>query len=543
MNHKAFPLSLALVVTPISATHASTEVCAPTTAIAPLLLLRQASLDLRGRIPSYEEYEAVREASDPAALVEQKVAAMIGSPEYATQVRRYHRSLVWSAVPTTVMPAVVGNQRLLNGQVRGQARAMYVGARTSRYRGRRGLPCLNQLQTEFDDDGVPIPITTFTDPECSGPQSLCRQEGYVMVEPYWAPGTEVAVCAYDAQVALTAPNGQDCASYGSGRYCGCGENLQWCAPPSRANQDEPFRRALEEEPLRIFESVIMEDRPYTEAFTTETTYINGALSHYYRFLTGMSNEDINGNQLFDAAVDDVPVLDFEDESWVSMTRDEIHAGALTTPGYLFRFASNRGRANRFFEAFYCAPFIPPEDGLPPEEPEANPNLRERPGCDGCHAVLEPAAAHWARWRSGGQFGYFQPSYQSFTIPREDCLCGSETDLECSGVCSEYFVTQDNSHPEEFERFGGLPLASTWLDPQDFLAVEAGPSALVDDEAEQLQLARCMVRNFATHLLGRALEPSDLEWTESQAQSVYSDGLRFNGMVRRMIADPRYRSVE
>ena len=49
--------------------------------------------------------------------------------------------------------------------------------------------------------GRPLPISTFADPTCTG--GTCKQEGYVLVTPYWS-ATAIKVCAFDAQALATA---------------------------------------------------------------------------------------------------------------------------------------------------------------------------------------------------------------------------------------------------------------------------------------------------------------------------------------------------
>jgi hypothetical protein len=524
-----------------STASAADDVCAPTRTIDPLRLLRQTSLDLRGRIPSIDEYEAVRDAADPQAEAEARIEQMLASDDYLATIREYHRSLMWSSVVESILPRTFGRQL----GIRRRGDVWNVGAKNAEYRGNGQLDCLDVEQTEFDADERPIPIDTFTGADCQGPDDTCRQEGWVWVDPYWDPATPIKVCAFDAQTFAESPlSGAACGLYhGNEPGCGCGPELSFCGP------DEPeldilFRDALAEEPLRIFEWVIAEDRSYLDAFTTTTTLVNGPLAQYYGEIAGVDDEDRNNATAYDPAYVDIPALAFSDTTWVAAERDSSHAGVLTTMAYLVRFASNRSRANQFYTSFLCDPFVPPEDGLPAEEEDPNPNLRERDGCDGCHAVLEPAAAHWARWRTGGTYGLLRADVMSFEAPRPDCICGEGTDdRNCSAVCEEYYVTADNSHEDEFASFGGLPLAAAWLTDADHDSVEAGPRALVDSPAEQQQLAACTVRNLAMHLLGRELAADDLAWLATQTEAFANDGHRFTPLLRRLLADERYRSID
>ena len=533
MRHWIFAFSTLLIFPSPEAAAASPAHCGPTVELDALQLLRQASLDLRGRVPSYEEYELVRGSENTRLMAEALIDEMLESPEYFAQVRQYHRGLLWGSLDETVLPA------LTHGQKRVRASGAGLWFATGRRRHHRGdnIICLNQPQTEFDAEGRPIPIETYDDPVCTG--GTCQREGFVMVEPYWAPGTEVKVCAFDAQEADVGTNGVSCASSTGNPACGCGPGMIWCVP-DRGEIDELLRQSLAEEPARIFEWVVHERRPYLDAFTTPITLMNGPIAHYYAHNTGGFAVHQNGGITYDIQIPDVPSLPYEAvDAWEPVERGPSHAGALTTMGFLVRFASNRERASHFYSTFYCDPFVPSDDGLPPEEAHPDPNLRERAGCADCHAVLDAAAAHWGRWRTSGTHGFLDVD---FDVPRDECLCGEGEDRSCNAFCNAYFVTGDNSSGEELQRFSGLPQAAAWLEPVDHLAVEDGPRALATTEAARERIARCTVRHLGEHLLGRELGSADLEWLHEHTQAFVDGGFDFTALFRRLVLDERYRSI-
>ena len=341
----------------------------------------------------------------------------------------------------------------------------------------------------------------------------------------------------DAQAFDVGETGESCDAYTiNDERCGCGENLIRCGRYTE-DYDSGAREALAQEPLRIFEWVITEDRSYLDAFTTNATFVNGPSTHYYEWLTGVHDEE-RGNSIvgYDHAYGDLPALGYpEEDAWIQIEREGSHAGVLTTFAYLIRFASNRARANRFYTAFYCDPFIPPEGGIPAEEGEPPANLRERVGCDGCHEVLEPAAAHWGRWRTGGTFGLLREDLMSFGQPRAECAaCAEGSETECSDFCQSYYITADNAHPDEYAEFAGLPQASAWLSEPERDALEVGPSALLDEASERRRLAQCTVRNLATHLYGREIASEDLAWLEEQTDALEASNYSFNTLMRRLL---------
>lgn len=527
------------IAAPAPAHAASPTHCAPSVDLDPLQLLRQVSLDLRGRVPSYEEYEWVRGAEDPALAAEGLIDEMLESEDYLTTVREYHQALLWGTLDRTLVPSMFAAQRGLAPNGAGNWR---LGNMRRVYRG-DNIDCLNQPQIQFDAQGRPVPLETYADPACSG--GTCRREGFVMVEPYWAPGTEIKVCAYDAQEAAVGQNGVACSLYHTNdQLCGCGPGLTHCGPDNVGTANQLVRDALAEEPARIFQWVVQEGRSYLEAFTTDTTFVNGPVAHYYRHNTGTTAITLGGAVAYDPAIDPaaLPELPYDDvDTWVPVERQGAHAGAFTTLGYLVRFASNRARANRFHTAFYCDPFVPQQDGLPPEEASPSPNLRERAGCADCHQELEPAAAHWARWRTGGTYGYFAPELVDFAEPRTDCICGPGLP-NCSAFCSTYYVTAGNSGDEEFALYQGLPKAAAWLVEDDHDNVEKGPLGLTDTDTERDQIAQCAVRNLGEHLLGRELAADDLGWLAGHVEAFEAGGYDYTAMVRRMVADARYRTI-
>lgn len=592
-------LAAALLICLTSTAPAQTpEECAPTAEAHILRFARQASLDLRGVIPTIDELSSLREATDPEVALSEAIESWVESEDFYDVVRRDHAVLFWSNLDAIQQ---VSHESLTLGihpysylNYDHPVVAMFnetpedAQRRKDAYRGvlvrSAGWPravrgngisqsnnfCLAVEHTEFAPDGRPLPMETYdcasatfaSNPALAATTDLvgtdrdgndlgvgtCVREGFVYVEPYWAPGTQVKVCAFDAMTIAADPSGQTCdGSQKENPYCGCGPNLRHCnsgSYQSNYGADSFFRDALAQEPSRIVESVIREGRPYHEAFSQQHTVVNGALAHYYRYIASGDPNAFRYDARFitgDPAVvaSDIP---FETTSWDRMEREEPHAGALTTPGYLLRIASHRGRANRFFTAFYCDPFVSSADGVPAEEAEPDPNLRERPGCAGCHNTLEPAATHWTRWFINGTYGYLGPDIYSVSEPTSWCgTCGVTN--SCSTFCNTYFVTPENSDESTFEAYPRLPLQSIYLSPTEQRAIDTGPAGLVDDdEHEQYQVGACAVRRVAESLFGRALVPSESEWLEQQTHDFEETNWNYREMIERLVQDSKYRAV-
>ena len=191
--------------------------------------------------------------------------------------------------------------------------------------------------------------------------------------------------------------GNACNSY-EGQFdtdCGCGPNLVWCTVNS---QQERVREGLAEAISQRVLDVVTEDEPYSEILMDPSRYVNGPLVEYYRNRSAFST----------TLISPVPIEDLPDiapdavDTWARVEGDDHLAGALTEPGWLLRFQTNRGRANRFFTEFLCGEFIPPESGIMEiVEENPTPDLSQKPVCMDCHTVLDPWAAYWGALAGGG----------------------------------------------------------------------------------------------------------------------------------------------
>jgi len=477
--------------------------------------LRAISLDLRGVVPSPEEYDQLDGGEVPESLVDE----WLDSEAFADRAARFHRSLLWNNVDSQRL--VSNNNMLTNTDG-----IYWSRARADDYRNDGNLYC-GDFEASFDADGRPIPVD-------QGDGTV--QEGWVWVRPYWDPDYDYQVCAFDAQEAETSPLGTRCdTSAGfTDPACGCGEDLQWCSVYYA--EDEITAAMSRDIDLRV-RQLVLDDRPYTELLTGRTAFVNGPLVHFYRHLTQvpagvrLTQSPVNAEELPDLPADDV-------ETFVEVSLPEGHAGVLTAPGFLLRFQTNRARANRYFNAFLCQPFQPPDSGI-----AIDPNQRQtvdlttRPGCDYCHALLEPAAAHWGRWTEQGA-GYLDPAdYPSFDPLCYDCSVYS---LDCPDVCSRYYVT-DPLDAEQDPYVGWLN-AYQFLEPWQEPNVEGGPQLLVDSTIVDGRLQTCTAENAATWLLGRTLTEDDDDeltaWTDELVGSDWS----YKQLVKAIVMSDSYRRL-
>jgi len=484
--------------------------------------LRALSLDLRGELPGDEEYAALDELDDvPLELIDEWLA----SPAFADRVVRQHRALLWLNV---------SNQRLLSNAMSLASTGEGLHYRRDLARGARGVddvPCADWPAT-YSAEGD-IETTRFEDGS--------EREGYVMVRPYWAPDTEIKVCAFDAQADLVSDEGFDC-SMGEGRGspgCGCGPALRWCGRGGRYAGAEALQDAIETDVEMRIRANIVNDEPYLDLFRSSRAFVNGPLVHYWRHWVG------HWNYLDPSPVpmpmEQLPDLEWSDlYTWVEVQLPGYHAGLLTSPAYLMRFQTNRSRANRFYNSFLCTPFVAPRGGIPAEAEgvRPHPDLQQRDGCDYCHATLEPAAAYWGRWPEGG-FGHL--SVADYPASREDCLYCLTNSASCSVECRAHYLTSA-SVPEE-RPYVGLLEAFTYLDERAAPNVDLGPTGLVMTEAVQGRFVDCTARTAFEWLMGRQpISGDEDELIESFELGLTRSNFSYRQMVRAIVTSETYRRV-
>ncbi|MBI4816483.1 MAG: DUF1585 domain-containing protein [Deltaproteobacteria bacterium] len=503
---------------------AHAQVCEPNQTQDALQYLRRLSLDLRGRLPSIDELGSVvtNDQVDPGMI-----DAMLASAEFLEQARRYHTALLW----LNLDQVLANNVAILadTAEGRGARDGIYwvrAAIRSTAYRGGQ-VKCLDE-PARFDS--VTGAILTTVDPV----DPNLHREGWVLVRPYWAPDTEIKVCAFDAQANATAlddrGNSVDCR-LSRERGCGCGPNLDWCHSGFAPNTTTIINQAMVEQTHRFIERVIAEDRPYTEVVTGTDVEINGPLVHYFRNLALQG-----GNNLFATPETNytLPELSFADESWVASELGTRHSGILTLPAYLTKFQSNRGRANRFYNAFLCTHFAPPAGGLPSADDECHqePDLTKRCGCQYCHIRLEPAASHWGRWSEAGVAPLNETEFPEL---RETCVVPSGR--RPGQVCRRFYLTEA-LYPSE-QPFLGKLLPYVFADEDRKQRIQEGPRKWASEAVESGAFASCAVRNLWTSFMGREAEVIDEEVVGALATEFSTGGYRFRALVKALVTRPEY----
>ncbi len=522
MKRVLLPLLLwALATSPAFADGESIEaVCPPDELeMEPTRYLRALSLDIRGTVPTMEEYAQVTEAG---AVPESMIDDWLASEAFVERAVRYHRGLLWNNVRTiNLFNAAVGIRR---SRIDGGPFVYWRTNPAVRYRG-DNVPCLDQ-PAEFDQYGTPV---TYDQEDGT------RREGWVEVNPYWDPSQTLQVCAFDAQAQDVSPTGTQCASRDgvADVGCGCGPGLAWCRYGSRNPLMDSFAQALE---MRVADN-IRRDASWVDLLTGRRAWVNGPLVHYWTYQTGVYANVRLIPEPLDA--DALPDLDYTDyDTWVEIELPENHSGIFTDPAFLMRFQTRRARAARFNASFLCSPFNAPAGGLPNESDLVPPlDLQIRDGCDYCHAMLEPTGAHWGRWPENGG-GYLDPV--RFPPEREDCLDCAVYGIGCGDDCRRYYATASLG-PEEDPFLGMLDAYKFRREPHK-PNIEAGPEALVQGGLVDGRLPSCTAESAARFLIGRDLLEEELPWVQDVAVGFADSDYSWRDVVKSVVLSDAYRRV-
>jgi hypothetical protein len=469
--------------------------------------VRALSLDIRGVVPTAAELEAMEDA---AGIDESTLDEWLSSPEFEATVIAQHRNRFWNELEVNLL-----NKRRI-------FKRDDVWFNNSRARYTRLIPQTHCGEFPADVDELNRPISWVTNEEDGS-----ISEGYVMVAPYWDPDTPIPVCAFDAQLVEVSEAGVDCATEEAHEEpdCGCGPDLQWCMPTTVESYMEKAISADLNERVR---HMLSSSEGYGSLFDGDMMFLNGQSTHFFRHIAPFDTDD------YESPVprESLPEIDFLDETWVPVTMEDHHDGVLTAPGWLLRHQTNRGRANRFYGAFLCSEFIPPETvftGLS-SAVVPSPNLQLREGCLGCHARLEPWAAYWARWGEASTKFRSADEYPAFS---EECETCAITGLDCSDFCEDNYIVE-TGHADELPYLG-------WYAPYAFLAEDKsehpdlGPLGWVSKTEESDFFGQCAVQQAADWLLSADANPTQIDdWTASfQADDDY------RAMIKRIVMSSPY----
>jgi hypothetical protein len=345
--------------------------------------------------------------------------------------------------------------------------------------------------------------------------------------------------------------------------CGCGVGLARCLPsdstfgdgsvfvfPSRIplGWDQPFDSAAQgvgawlrfwwnEEAVHFLNYILTNDRDFREVLTGRYTLVNGPLAQYYSAgLNDMSCCSSSNNTYYDFSYNTptplvsptaVPQMAPQDVThWqVVPDRGPNASGILTMPAYLGKNATARSRAHWGWVAFECMDFVAPNLQL---EASSEPDLTKRPGCQACHATLEPLAAYFARIQPSG-WTFWPPDH--FPTQNPYCKSNGKGGFTGAGCSSFYDIT--------FSTTTAGMLRSAYAAPDH---ADKGAQGMAAQIVNSPAFAPCVAQNVASSFLGRTLTSDDDALKAQLADALTQSGYHMSALVRALVHSDAYKKA-
>jgi hypothetical protein len=337
--------------------------------------------------------------------------------------------------------------------------------------------------------------------------------------------------------------------------CGCGVGLERCMPNSGQGDTpafqfpnhmplgpaEPLDNANQSafrwypywwsrEAVHFLGDLFAEDHDFREILTSRATFVNGPLAQFYRSIQrggccgpessfGMRAET---EPLFDPSRVPADLGPTDVEKWERVADRGSHAaGLLTMPMYLEKYASARARGAALYNDFLCKSFSAGQADLAPSD---EPNLMKRPGCQVCHATLEPLAAYFTRIEPAS-FVYLPETL----FPVKARTCKKDKNGKLNGSCNALYDLA-------FFDDNGPTLRSAYASPEH---ANAGAVGAALDITSQPEFASCAVRRVTSSFLGRAMTPDDAALVADLTTEFVHSGYRMRALVRALVESDAY----
>lgn len=156
-------------------------------------------------------------------------------------------------------------------------------------------------------------------------------------------------------------------------------------------------KSLSKQAAGLATEVVVENFPYTKILEPGLTAVDGAIAHLYRQAHHFDLTKLHPSEQLLNIVDQMSLTDTRFRL-VNTDASYEQGGILSTFGWLRRYEKDRTRANQLYERLLCRKFTSDPPKVFPADPG---NLRETPGCMGCHATLDPLADFYKSWGEGG----------------------------------------------------------------------------------------------------------------------------------------------
>jgi hypothetical protein len=200
------------------------------------------------------------------------------------------------------------------------------------------------------------------------------------------------------------------------------------------------------------------------------------------------------------------------------------SGLLTMPVFLTKFGTRRARAHVLWNAFACKDFIAGNVQL---MPSTEPDLTRRPGCNICHATLEPLAAYFTRIQESS-WTYLPPA----NFPANDMKCANADPTKMSFACTTFYDPAFTSASQSLLRGSYASMTNA----------DAGPQAMAAYLTSTSDFETCVASNVASSFLGRALTPDDAALQQQLAQTFVTGGFKMRALVKALVTSEAYKSA-
>ena len=340
--------------------------------------------------------------------------------------------------------------------------------------------------------------------------------------------------------------------------CGCGVGLERCIPNDGNGATNAFyfpnkmplgpgqpldlvkQRAerwypywWSREAVHFLDDLFEKDRDFRQILVGRQSFVNGPLAQFYKTMQRTSccgpetafgmNEELA--PLFEPQNVPVDLMPHDVETWRMVPdRGPRAAGILTTSMFLQKYATARARGAVLYNAFLCKSFVAENAQL---TPSTEPNLMKRPGCQTCHATLEPLAAYFAR---------IEPSSSVFlpatNFPAVSAACRKDKSGKLNGNCNALYdvAFADDKGATLRSAYGSIAHA-------DAAATGAG-----QDITKMPEFAECAVQRVASSFLGRPTNADDAPLLTALDKEFVASGFRMKTLVRSIIRSSEYRKA-
>jgi hypothetical protein len=340
--------------------------------------------------------------------------------------------------------------------------------------------------------------------------------------------------------------------------CGCGVGLERCLPGDGPGFDPgafmlPTRTPLGydlaldnvgqaesawsrmwwgQELVHFLDYVFLEDRDFREVLTGRYSFVNGPLAQFYKHLAptslgtaGLSFNYVAPEPLFDPAAIPARILPHDVTRWEKIDdRGPYASGILTMPVFLTKYGSRRARAHVVWSAFACKDFVAENVQL---TPSIEPNLMVRPGCQVCHATLEPLSSYFTRVQES-TWTFLPPQF----FPVENAKCAAADPTKMSGTCKTFY-------DPAFSTSKAAKLRGAYGSTAN---ADAGPAGLAAELTRSTEFQACAAQSLTESFLGRSTTPDDAGLLRELARVFAASGYRMRALVTHLVRSDAYKKA-